>query len=80
MKSFESSISNNCTRIQIGVIALGISGTLLRIILCAPDSGYNAVAYGSWAATLAILWSSIENILIDKCKEPDPALREQSQA
>jgi hypothetical protein len=59
-----------------GKMALGVGGTLLGIILRAQDNGYNAAAYGSWAVALAMLWPSIESILIDRCKEPDPALRE----
>ncbi|MDR0741914.1 MAG: hypothetical protein LBE98_00410 [Puniceicoccales bacterium] len=63
-----------------GRIALGIGGTMLGIILRSQGDGYNAAAYGSWAAALAMLWPSIESILIDKCKAPDPILREQYQA
>ncbi|MDR1891169.1 MAG: hypothetical protein LBQ23_03265 [Puniceicoccales bacterium] len=63
---------------KYGRIALGIGGTLLGIILCVQDN--NAVAYGSWAASLAMLWPSIESMLIDWCKAPDPALREQYEA
>ncbi|MDR1233237.1 MAG: hypothetical protein LBJ75_03180 [Puniceicoccales bacterium] len=65
---------------QKGKIFLSIAGAVIGVILRAQNNGYNELAYGSWAAAAAMLWPTIESFLVDRCKEPDPVLRDQYQA